>query len=768
MNTPKDYILALVAETKNDNSRREYVSGGIYATVLTADNGVPKVISSDIMGPTWFPSVSVADDDIQNPYKIAPGAVTAVNVEAAILSGDIFSLDEMRRKIIDSSWRLSEFAAEEMCDFTFVKQAPILNLLNAFEYMMDNVFKTAANLAATNNAEMAKNNPWKNTVVQRMVERKLTPFESMPPHLPYERTVDLLKRRIKDFDEGLLKDSTTTHHANNRTEDYVVPSVSTVLTNVVASVREGVYPRIVGTFYEAILGYDVMSLLAPMISAEYVALLSRASKAPFPPKMVQLDKYVINSRLAIPQGGSVTESEKRWIENERKRVKTSAEMAFRNHEFIPKAIDGVLGPRRSQEALRALERETNEITTPAELEHYIIRKRQVNFSNFSLLRLGGDEAPRFVMYALWNALFLSTDVDKNLGQRELTRNLQMCVLALDPEAIPETNIGNLIVQILLLCPGENLITNNKSSSSYADIGITGKLKQQQQDEDIRNLYKVDKKEYSLEAAKYIKVSKGFSALAFYLLYAATATSSPIQKYRLTADEGGDTLDRSVLLLISRWADVRFPTHNLWGKDNKGDTSTSSLVAFAAMWALRNAVRSRRQVNDPTNTNFIPGRPLPLLAAFSSRVHLDRLLQNSYLQARNINSENLVWRAFEEMRRESEIWYASKEKTPNHHHLRVLTSTSTSSGTNLGGMTARLAVEPAGLIPNIDVITNNPTHTTTPSDEIGKYVENNEDVNKGLKMLLTDGRIALSVTDLRSFSKETFAKMKTFPITPFDF
>nr|BDT63530.1 MAG: wsv327-like protein [Pasiphaea japonica whispovirus] len=819
MNTPIDYVLALVAETKNDISPREYVSEGIYATVQASGNGVPMVISSDILGPTWFPSISPKLNGNQN-YKINNSTATPTKVEAAILSGDILSLDEMRTKIIHPSWKLSNFAAKLMCDFTFLKQTPVLNLLNAFEYIMDNVFKAAANLVSSKtnqvdpvwlvDAEILIKNKgrgatvadvaigrtrrvvslflgytltdilrWKKVVSARSVEKKMAQFESMPSHIPYDKIIKLLQKRIKKFNEGYLENNFTTH-GYSPAENFIIPSVLTVLANLISSVREGMYPKIVGTFYEAILGYDVMSLFAPVISAEYVALLMRMRGAPTPPNTVQLDKYVNNPCLNVPIG-TVTESDKQWIQKERNVVKSNAELAFRNHDFLSKGIVGIIGPRRSNVALRALEKETH-INTAQEFENYIIRNRQVMFSNFSLMRIGGEDASRLAMYAFWNVLFLSTGglthssnsngvkcrllaqvylkdlhalfscprcetgflvksldtfsildaekVNRGEGEKQLVENLQMCVLALDPNATPQTKVGHLIVQVFTLPTPFNV-----SKDGYGKLGLSGKIRQQKQDKEVRKLYKLNKQQYSFEAAKFIKVSKGFASLAFYLLYASVATSETTWSNR-------DEIDPSVYLLISRWGDVRFPTTNLWGNDNNDKTS-SPFLAFAAFWALRNSVRARRQVNDPTNTNFIPGRPLPLISALSLTVNLIKILKNNYCDADKINSQKLMWRALEEMQFESEIWAASKKQvTTKEIKNRAI---------------AKLVLEPSGFIPNFDPRNNQQIIATfdTGTDEDNERKNNNNTNTNKSATVLPGGRIAPSLTNLINFNEQTY-------------
>ena len=262
--------------------------------------------------------------------------------------------------------------------------------------------------------------------------------------------------------------------------------------------------------------------------------------------------------------------------------------------------------------------------------------------------------------------------------------------------------------------------------------------------------------YAVEGAKYVLVSKGFTALAFYLLYASVATSPDLP---ISPPSG---LERAVVLLLARWSSLRFPTHNLWR--DKNDERSSSLLAYAAFWALRNAVHARRNVDDSTNTTFIPGRPLTLLEALQSSKNLEAILKNNYVSPANITAQKLMWKAMEELENESEVWSAGSKENVRRARQDM----------NFNALRrSELVKEPAGFVPTTSSYTvssflfpsqkremlERQSLGATPSAEKGKKLATHP--------LTTIGQISLSFDDLKNFSKQTYTKLPAFPLTPFD-
>nr|AKS10622.1 wsv327-like protein [Metopaulias depressus WSSV-like virus] len=770
-------VLALVAESKRDAVAREYVSEGLYATarVLNSDqDNAPRVLSSDILGLTWF---SKNQQQFTAGISTGRGPVTKRSFDQAVIDGDILSLDEMMSRVIDPSWRLSERAAEELTDFGFLKQAPILNLLNGFEYMMYNVFRSAADLVVSSSSGPPNKRPtclvdssmllknesstadvavgrarrvvalfsytlidilkWKKAVSERLQNRGLPPFPSIPLHAPYDHLIQLITERGTKFIEGLIEEDVCA--------DTLVPSVTAVLAAAVASAEDGFFPRISGTFYESILGYKIMSMLSVLISAEYGALISRIKRVG---NTVHghLERYVLDPEIEIPSE-RVTEEEKRWIRVERERRdglkdwEREVETAFKQHEYLGAAIDLEPTAYNDDVAIKALHREVtrtmkeHSITSPAAAVARVcsISIRQPLFSNFSIMRVRSrDSAARFSMYAIWNTLFLATggltssiaetnSVRSRLllnfflkdlhalfsctrceygfmlktldtfsmweeeksndgeGDEELRKVLAAALQSLTATMGPQNNttktVGQLVHDILAyINPGDELNT--------AALAVTGKMRIQKLDNDVRELYTSDRREYAVQGSSYVSVSKGFAALAFYLLYSSAATAPRLPTNAATL------LDRAVILLLGRWGSLRFPTHNLW-RGGINDKTSFPLLAFASIWALRNAVRARRYVDDPSNITFVPGRPLTILEELSSVKNLTAVLNNNYILSENIDSQKLVWKAIEELETESEVWASDSNKNVRRARRDMDFSSVKRS---------ELVKEPAGLVP----------------------------------------------------------------------
>ena len=673
----KENVLALVAESRRDYAAasREYVSEGLYDTVMALhsnrDTDAPRLLSSDILGAhrQYIPGISKWHESVRRE-----------NFDQAVTGGDVLSLDEMTRRVIDPSWRLSKRGAEELTDFGFLKQAPILNLLNGFEYMMDNVFKSAAaNLAAlaSNHDDDNKKRPmrlvdsgillrnqssttadvavgrarrvmalfsytlidilkWKKAMSERVRDRGLLPFPSVPSQVPYDRLIKLIIDRGTKFTEGLIEISDT--------------SVISVLA--AASAENKVFCHMSGTFYESILGYEIMSMLSAVISAEYNALITRA-KVP-----VDLDPTTKEYPITSPATG------------------TSVRQPFFSNFSVMRVRQRDLAARYSMYVMwNTLFLATGGLTIPIAENNSTKSHLLLNFFLkdlhvlFSCTRCeDGFAIKTFDTFSMWE----KEKSNAGEGDREMRKVLAAALESLSTEKNDNVTktIGQLIYDILAYFnPGDDLRT--------VSLAATGKIRIQKLDSDVRELYETDRQEYANQGSKYISVSKGFTALAFYLIYSSAATAPQL------LNNSTSQLDTAVTSLLARWGSDRFPTHNiLWRRGSVHDEASSPLLAFAGIWALRNAVRARRYVDDPSNTIFVPGRPLTILEALSSFNNLKAVLKNNYIFPENIDLQNLVWKAIEELETESELWWVSSSDK------NVLSEVNFSS---------KLVKEPAGLI-----------------------------------------------------------------------
>nr|BDT63049.1 MAG: wsv327-like protein [Trachysalambria curvirostris nimavirus] len=868
MATQSEHVFVPVAETRSDKGLRDYISEGLYATARALEygqNNHPRVLSSDILGPTWFGDTRLS---FSAGLKTGQGPARKIHYDMAVASGDVMSLDKMTAKVIDPSWRLTEAAAEKMTDSSHVRYFPILNLLNGFEYMMSSVFQSASRLATaaassdatetyrerptwlvdagmllrkgtnqTSTADVAVGRARRLvaifvlTLIEIVLWKKDNVVEGGSAHRPryFDTLIDMISERGEKFIEGMLGDDTASLPSSSSSSPSVVPSVTATLASVISSVKGGFVPRISGAFYEAILGYTIMSQLSPLISSEYQLLISSMTgRTGIGSK---LEKYVVDPTLIIPSE-SVTEEEKRWIRSERERrnglgdLQRQIEETFKSHRYLSAAID-IEPSGYSDGAIRALHREverdmtTHGIRHPSEALGRVCSAdvRQPFFSNFSVMRVRpAESAALFSMYTMWNTLFLaaggslpfsrtteppvvSSAIRSRLflsfflkdlqalfscvrcehgfmvktidtfsylarennspgeGERRMLEALEAALASLDPKAKTQhggggnvrRSVGELVHAILSCGPseGENEGDGSRSASHNAAMG---KARIRKLDSEVRDLYTSDRSTYNSEAAKYVTVSKGFAVLAFYLIFSAAATASGVVP---TAANVFKSIDRSILFLLNRWSGPRFPTPNLWRGRVETDRVSAPLLAFAGVWALRNAVRARREVEDSSNTTFVPGRPLTLTEALSSTTSTQILLSNSYLDAKHINSHNMVWRALREMETEAEVWVAlSNENVSAIRRIMKLPTLRTSE----------LMVEPAGKVPTTR------TESTTqllPPKEDHVDMASIGGTSASIHPAEILGQLSLSLDDLKSISEQTYSNMSLFPLTPFD-
>nr|BDT62644.1 MAG: wsv327-like protein [Metapenaeus ensis nimavirus]GBG35464.1 wsv327-like protein [Metapenaeus ensis nimavirus] len=862
MPSQNNYVFALVAETKGDEGLRDYVSEGLYVTARalhSRQTNLPRVLSSNILGSTWFGDVA---QNFSPRLTTGLGPARMDDYEAATSSGDILTVDEMAARVMDPSWRLTEAATEKMTDGGNLRLFPILNLLNGFEYMMSNIFHSAARLAAatpsdlkthwgrptwlvdasmllkndnatqTSTADVAMGRARRTvailtlTLIDILYWKKKTIGEAGLSKQPqyFDELIKLISERGEGFIEGTLGDDMVSSPSSSLS--LLVPSVTTTLTSVITS-SKGSLPLISGTFYEAILGYNIVSRLTPLISSEYQLLISSmADHVNDSSTSTSLEKYVVDPTLEVPNK-SVTEEQKKWIRLERERrnklsdSQRKIEAAFKNHAYLSAAIDmepSTHGDVAMKVLHREVEREmvTRNITSPTEALYimYSSGSRQPLFSNFSVSRVRpADSSARFSMYAMWNTLFLAAgrmlppilssaakipvvssvtrcrlfvnfflkdlhalfscircergfmiktldtfsflELEKKMpgeGKRQMLGSLRAALDSLCPvtngashrQGVSEHSLGKLIRAILSCSLPEN--------GGVQTIAAQGKARIRKLDSELRELYTSDRNAYKAEGIKYVSVSKGFTVLAFYLLYSAAATASG--EIRKGAVSSFKPIEQTILALLHRWCNPRFPTANLWRQNLTNDAISAPLLACAGVWALRNAVRARRDVSDITNGIFIPGRPLTLPEALSSSTSMHNLLTNSYLRADNVDSGNLVWEALKEMEAESEVWAALS-------NAKISTIQRMIEGPEM--RKSELIVEPVGRIP---------TTTTEMAPKLGHPSPGKKRTTSSgnhdlLHSAALTGQLSLSVADLSKMTKQTYSTMNSFPLTPYD-
>lgn len=811
MSRQQEYILAMVAETTNDIYERDYVSEGIFMTSLAmnrSEKGIKRVVSTDILGPSWF-----TDDErmFSDTLYTGPGSVSLESYKRAIDEKKILSHEQMQSRIFDPSWKITENAAELMTDIGFIRNTPLLNLLNGFEITMDNVFRTSAEMALKESginkrpsfkidvAVLEKNQGnvtmsdmalartrrvvsmfsysligvlrWKQALSQRLADKNMIMFPSAPLNAPYDILINMITARTVKFLQGTDIDSYTVGE-NGR--HYIIPSVATVLVSFVAAAEDGKVPLVSGSFYDAILGYDIVSNLSMLVSAEFEQVLIKA-----PPQ-----KNITN-------------------ELEKKRQASRTTWQVEAEDIVARKFPGidlltiiknnsgkrVLSTTGIDAFHREIERDRKiygaDITPVADSVIRVCSPtiRQACFSNFSVMRIrSGNSAARFSLHVSWNMLFLASGgvtsavaagdqgvrsrlmldfflkdlhalfncmkcevgfitkiidtfsiAENEDGERELRKVLGAAMWSLsDKLPVEGTTVGTLMTQIISY--GLKKPTDPTS----------GKKRQEMADERVRELGRTNPAAFISESSHYVNVSKGFAALAFYCLY-FSAASVPVELGLPAALD--DELDREVVRLLSRWGGtMKFPTAT------SRTSSSALLLSYVAVWAFRNAVRARRNVSNDVNEQWsvymrgvgeLPGRPMNLVETSMPVISIERLLDNEYLN----NAD--MWRtAFTEMGKESVVWLSSS---------LILGESEIRTGYM---HRAELRIEPSGKIPT----TSAEQVTTVLFPKVTKMEVETTHTSHPLSVI---GKISLTMDDLRGLSKEALSKMPYFPITPLD-
>ena len=854
----------MAAETKTDASPRDYVSEGLFMTCTALDRGetlVRRAVSTDILGPSWF---TEDEREFSAGLYTAPSSISCARYRNAVRENEILTLQQMRDKTVDPSWRLSEKAAGLLSDTGFLKHTPILNILNGFEILMDNILRAAAEMAHESSfgdtgptslekrasfkvdasliltrgnvsmADLALGRArrtvavlsyalidvlnWKWAVSSQLSNSGVAAFATMPPNAPYRELVRAISERAARFIKGL---DATPYVVGENGKRYVVPSISTVLTAMVASSEDGFTPRVSGAFYESLYGYEIMTQLYALVAVEAKEVLTRASKSP---EDDALEKYVVADPAVDIPSTSVTEEEKTWIAKERERRNAREDWQAAAEEAVARMYPGidirpVLTSAKDNLVTTAVSSFHREIKRDLDVRGYdtpiseaVERvcsplNRQYFFSNYSVMRARpGNSAARFSMHVMWNVLFLATGgvtssaaasangVRSRLLLQFFLKDLHSlfnCVkcemgfvtkildtftileIERESQGVGESYLKRVLGEALKSLTGNGdtvavdlsvgaTIESILSSGIMSTSDITtasGKVRQELEDNEIRRLGQRDPVAFAKECSLFVDVSKGFAALAFYCLYAAAASTPPI---------AGDvsrlqSLDAAVVLLISRWGRLSFPSCAVpVSKPQNG-----ALVAFAGVWALRNAVRARRNVADDGGVRRgvymvgggeIPGRPMSLAEALPSKVAA--VVANEFMKKEFIDKGKLWQLAISEMQSESEVWISAGRK-PEYRAI---------PGIGLGEIKrAELLTEPSGVIP------------TTSSDQVSKVLlppassesrtarngQRDTPENTPYHPLSVVGEISLSLNELRSITKETFSKLPYLPITALD-
>lgn len=758
------YVLS--GSNRPENPPEKTFSEGL-AELLARRGASPEievVVSSDVIGPTWFPEA--VDVELTEGLKKAPPLPLREAIEMAS------NVSVPASEWLDPRWGLSERACRLLTDIGFVRQAPVLNILNGFEIAMRSIVASAGKTNSNiDNVLRAENQVSRQELAVGRVRRCVALMcyslidtfvwkdrmiraggaPGIQAGVNYRDLASLVKRRCDAFLRG--EELTT----SGRTT--ALMSLTTFISLLSSGGLRGTKTALKGTFYEVILGGHSTSLQS-VVAAEYNNLLSatdEAEKRGFFSGMGQghLEKMV-NGEVVE----RASEDEKKWanLEQVRRRGRTadmaSAEkavpLAVTIRPTLIKRVNGEVGFDTG--SLECLYEATANGTVPFTS---LASTRKVLHSNFDV-----SYNPYFSFYALWNWMFLATGSLYNSPSNPMTKNLLVAVLTKDMHAI-------------LLCPRchEGFVAKNEETCRLLDYTKEGlsRLKMDlrdvlyamtlrspndasenelfekiithedprsvaQLDNNLKNMSETPRKVYAIRA---IGASRGMAAIGMYSLLSSVKT------------EGLHDNDIEQVQLLNRWSISKNVVYLI--TDSKRDTAVAdrdrATKAFIGIWALRNAVRLRRDVTDPTNyeTLTLPSAPVPLSSVLKQKTRFvsDAFIgspyvadfKNQFVEVLSEFKDDLICAKRGEKRRYSSDYYKFGER-----------------------LKADRTVEPIGTYKLRDRMKGS-------SLELVDGTNSNTTAADNPAVVL--GEVALPKEALDSLSKKTYTNLEIFPVTAYD-
>lgn len=762
------YVLS--GSNRSENSSEKTFSEGLAELLArrSASSESVVVVSSDIIGPTWFHEAF--DVELTEGLKKAPALPLQEAIDIAL------NVSIPSSKWLDPRWGLSEHACRILTDIGFVRQAPVLNILNGFEIAMRSIVagarKTNSNI---DNVLMTENQVSRQELVVSRVRRCVALMcyslidtfvwknnivsaggaPGVHSGVDYRGLASLVKRRCDAF----LKGEEVTSSG-----DSALMSLTTFISLLSSGSLSGSGTKIIlkGTFYEVILGGYNESLQS-VVAAEYNNLLEatdEAEKKKFFAGMEQgrLEKMV----NGIVDERGVSEDEKKWVRLEQSRRRHRSDGMLTAEKSVPIAVSirPTLIKRDKGEvafdtgSLESLYEATSNGTIPFAT---LTSTRKILHANFDV-----SYNPYFSFYALWNWMFLSTGALYNSNSNPMTKNLLVSVLTKDMHAI-------------LLCPRchEGFVTKNEETCrllEYTKEGLS-RLKMDLKDvlytmtlndvsgglsenelfkrilthEDRRNVVQLDnalknmtessKKVY---AVRGIGASRGMAAIGLYSLL------SSVKLKDLHVN------DVEQVQLLNRWSLSEHVSYLLSNEeiDSAVSDRARSTKAFIGLWALRNAVRLRRDVTDPTNHEALitPSSPVPLSSVlkqksrFCSETFIDAPyvadFKNQFVKVLSMFKDDLICAKRGEKRKNSSDYYKSGER-----------------------LEANRTVEPIGTYKLRDRMKAVSLELVDGTNNITTSTPDNPSV--------VIGEVALPKETLDGLSKKTYSNLEIFPITVYD-
>nr|BDT61941.1 MAG: wsv327-like protein [Penaeus monodon majanivirus A] len=277
----KWWKLLLLAE--NDESKREYgyVSAALVALARLIRSSTPAdiVVATNALGSIWFSSSDSSDDTL--PTLPPTGLTTSRALENAPLFAtrrytSSNMTDTVEAMILPSSWTLTQTTANILVDPLNVYRFPILNILNAFEYMAVSIFWKGYDYNWDKRVNDEKS---KNAVIMERFERTVAAlcialvFAIREYKHHYAHVDDLTSKILERLESFLSAEGDYRSIVENSRDN--IKLVLSYLKSEAWSSNDTL--SFVGSVYDAILGEGVMTLLGDLIKEEYLLLLKLAS-----------------------------------------------------------------------------------------------------------------------------------------------------------------------------------------------------------------------------------------------------------------------------------------------------------------------------------------------------------------------------------------------------------------------------------------------------------------------------------------------------------
>lgn len=787
------YLLSGAYGSRNPSDG--YVSEGLISLPVYLAPNTTVVCSSDVLGPSWFPSGKAAKVSLRDEENLKK-KLSSVDIRSPLINDNA---------VLSPRWVLSEHACKILTDFRNIRQRPVLTILNAFELAMRSVIVSANELSAPGSSRnkidaalMAENQASKQELVvgrvrrcvalmcytlietllwkERMAPKGEKGFDSTPVDVNYKELAFTIKQKCDAF----LRGDEVTVASDGL---HALPSVTTFVAMVAAGAFFGkslLLPRMVGAFYEAILGVETMSCLGRVISAEYRNLQKAVEDANR--KGLLLPKHRLEKMVEEEEGGREPikdEDEMRWVRLERhrrNRIRTADMKAM--ERLVPKGVNFLPTLNANRDGLdtgalddlySALEAKGFLLTSSpptSEAVERVFFGRQVSHANFDV-----SYNPYFSFYILWNWMFLATGALFNTPSNPTTRNLLVNVIVKDMHAIllcprcyegfvvkneetcrlaqqtrmESSRLNTDLRDIMYAFTGREDGSGEEENALFKEIILfdNGRLRLAESEDMINRMTESEKKKYAFRA---ITASKGFAAIGLYsLLYSV--------KLQDLAES-----DIEVVQLLNRWVLDGLILYTIDFKGNGSSSATPAAlsgrdratIAFIGLWSLRNAVRLRRDVNDPTNyvASSLPSSPMTLSSALlqTSRFKNYSFLNQPYVTNFKEEFVNTV----DKFKGEISCAKRNKKREADAGYYKF--------GKRL---TRARTVELLGSYKLSDMLKDQPSS----GGNGGNRSSSSYNYNKNPS--IAKGEIALPLETNKDSSKKTYSNLEVFPLTPYD-